>query len=128
MPYIGRDGLTHQETRIDWDEVTKISTFPRMPKKEFDKLMRDVKQYQISCLERVIEINPALAGEQYQEYVIRDFEKMELRWDVDLLKGRLKTENPLTSIFFSAMAALLERRQEAFNNHDLSLKTPQVNK
>lgn len=90
--------------------------------------MKDVRAYQQSCLKRILSVNPALAGEQYEGFVIRDYEKKELRWDVELWKGRLEIENPLTGTFLPDAVMILEKREEEFNNNNLDLKTPQVKK
>ncbi len=126
--YTGRDGQSHEYTNIDWDKTlnTKVSAHKHLSKKELGSIQKSLAIYQKECLKKILEINPALAGELYESYVIRDMEKRQLRWDETLLEGRLATESPITGIFFPTMLATLEKREEAFKNNNLDLKTPQV--
>lgn len=124
--YTGRDGLTHQFTNIDWDEKTKISSYvPRTPEqRETDR------QQLMACrnarLEDILAINPAMAGEEYEGFVIRDYEKRELRWDEPMVRGHLILKETEDDSFLYRMFIILSKRAEAFKNNELSLKTPQV--
>lgn len=82
--------------------------------------------FRTSRLEQILAINPALAGEEYEGFVIRDYEKVELRWDEPMVRGRLVLKETEDDEFLSRMAIILSKRQEAFENNELSLKTPQV--
>lgn len=128
MPYTGRDGLTHQETVIDWDKTlnTKVSMSKPLSVEEYDKLAKSIQNYRKSVLRSILSINPALAGELYSDYVIRDIEHEKLKWDKPLLEGRLVLKETQDNEFLNTMLMVLEKRQEAYENNALSLKTPQV--
>lgn len=126
MPYIGRDQLTHQETIIDWDLKTKISAHITRTEEEKKADNQQIKDFRKQCLADILAINPAMAGELYSDYVIRDYEKQELRWDVPLIEGRQVLKETESNTFIYDMWIILTKRAEDFKNHNLSLKTPQI--
>lgn len=97
-----------------------------MPKEELEALRGWLRDRYKQNFDRFVAVNPALAGIELERYVIRDQEKMQLRWDMELLQGIFDAGDPYGTNFFFQWITLLEKRQEAFNNNDLSLKTPQV--
>lgn len=130
MAYIGRDGLTHQETIIDWDKSlnTKISTIERMSKKDKQALIQGLKDNQLKKFNEVLAFNPSFAmlSPIYEIFVKRNNELKRLEWDVEMLNGKLVTDNPITSLFFWDMCIFLEKCDDAYKNNLLDLKTPQI--
>lgn len=120
MPYTGRDGLTHQETRIDWDIRPKIST-AHTSAKDKQEIDKQLVEYRKQLIKRILATNPAAAGERYLDYVKRDFETKTLSWEVTMISDEGMDINNLRD-----MVVILEKRDELLNNNDLDLKTPQV--
>lgn len=120
--YTGRDGLTHQFTKIDWDEKTKVGTC--IPTAAEIKMARKaINAWRQDIISRILAIDPSLAGERYFDFVNRDFETKKITWQVSMI------EDPSLSFeFLYDMGTILEKRAEAFVNNNLDLKTPQVKK
>lgn len=120
MAYTGRDGLTHQETRIDWDEKTKVSSAV-ITAKDAEVLRKEIVTYRKGLITRILSIPAELAGERYLDFVTRDFDKKKISWNKEMIQDEGMELEKLRD-----MAVILEKRADAFSNNDLSLKTPQV--
>lgn len=122
MPYTGRDGLTHQETILDWDKTlnTKISTTV-ITQPDGRKIRQQVVKYRLSLISRILSVPSALAGERYLDFVNRDFDTKTITWNEPMIKNEgLSLDN------LRDMAVILEKRLDEYNNNSLSLKTPQI--
>lgn len=120
MAYTGRDGLTHQETNLDWDIKTKISSNVTSPE-EVAEINQQLVNYRKSLINRILSVPAILAGEQYFDFINRNLEAMTITWHTEMISDPGMSMDKLRN-----MCAIVEARNELYQNNDLSLKTPQV--
>lgn len=118
--YIGRDGLTHQFTKVDWEEKTKIGTTVVSPE-EASTIKKELAAYRDGLAQRILACPAELAGERYFDFVSRDVKAMKISWITAMITSPGMSIEQLRD-----MACIMEKRKEAFDLHQLSLKTPQV--
>lgn len=121
MPYTGRDGLTHQETIIDWDKTLTTKMFIPHTAEEMAEARKFLEEWRERTITDILAISPALCGERYIDYVKRDLETKTLSWYDSMIR-----DPSLSFEFLRDMITILEKRQEAFANNAVDLLTPQV--
>lgn len=120
MPYIGRDGLTHQETIIDWDIKSKVSMSTITPE-EVAQINQQLVDYRKSLINRILSTPAEMAGEQYFDFINRNRETMTISWHAEMVADPGMDMDKLRN-----MCTSVEARWELYQNNGLSLKTPQV--
>lgn len=114
MSYTGRDGLSRQSTLLNYEDKTKISTSPDLSSEQCSAIHQEIKTYRIQRLEEILSMNPALAGEEYESFVIRNYEEKKLTWDEPLIRGRLILKPTEDDTFLYNMHITLMKRAESF--------------
>lgn len=120
MPYTGRDGLTHQETILDWDIKTKSSTYVPTPE-ESARVRKLLVDYRKSLAKRILACPAEMCGDKYMDFVRRDFEQQRVTWIKEMLEDQGIDLDRLRD-----MAVTVEKRWEFYQENKLSLKTPQI--
>ncbi len=80
--YIDNDGMSKQFTYIDHDSKTKISGHLGINK---EKVKKDLSEYKISLIERIVNIPASLCPLEYDAFIVRGEGKVGITWNETML-------------------------------------------
>lgn len=85
MSYTGRDGLSRQSTLLSYEDKTKVATTVKLSSEELSTILGSQELFRRSLIERILAINPALAGERYEPFINRLVKERRLEWNIRMI-------------------------------------------